>query len=63
MVIIREATVADIDTLYSLIIAIAEHHEQAQYVLTSKTELEQVGFSENSSFGALLAEVNGEIAR
>ena len=63
MVIIREATVADIDTLYSLIISIAEHHEQAQYVLTSKTELEQVGFSENSSFGALLAEVNGEIAR
>lgn len=48
MVIIREATVADIDTLYSLIISIAEHHEQAQYVLTSKTELEQVGFSETS---------------
>ena len=62
MVTIREATVADIDTLYSLITAIAEHHKQAQYVLTSKTELEQAGFSETPSFGALLAEVNGEIA-
>ena len=42
--------------------AIAEHHEQAQYVLTSKAELEQAGFSDNPSFGALLAEVDGEIA-
>jgi len=62
MLTIREATKSDIDTLYNLIMAIAEHHDQSQYVITTKKELEQAGFSDNPMFGALLAEVDGEIA-
>jgi len=62
MVTIREAKKEDIDTLYNLIMAIAEHHAQAQYVITSKAELKKSGFGEKPLFGALLAEVNGEVA-
>jgi len=43
-------------------LAIAEHHAQAQYVITSKAELKKSGFGEKPLFGALLAEVNGEVA-
>ncbi len=60
--IIREATKADIDTVYDLIIAIAKHHNQEQYVVTSKAELMKSGFSGTPSFGVLLAEVDGVVA-
>ena len=62
MVIIREATAQDIDVVYDLMIAIAEHHDQAQFVVTDKSELAQSGFGPMAKFGVLLAEVNGKIA-
>ncbi|QFU21935.1 GNAT family N-acetyltransferase [Shewanella eurypsychrophilus] len=62
MLIVREACEKDIDTVYDLIIAIARHHDQEQYVVTDKSELLKSGFSENPQFGVLLAEVDGEVA-
>jgi len=59
---VREATISDIDIVYDLIIAIAKHHNQEQYVITNKDELIKSGFGENPSFGVLLAEINGEVA-
>lgn len=62
MVIIREAKSSDIDKLYELIVAIARHHDQEQFVLTNKSELMRAGFGDNPEFGVLLAEVDGDIA-
>jgi GNAT superfamily N-acetyltransferase len=62
MVTVREATVSDVDTVYDLIIAIAKHHNQEQYVVTTKDELVSFGFGNSPSFGVLLAEINGEVA-
>ena len=62
MVIVREATISDIDIVYDLIIAIARHHDQAQYVVTNKNELINSGFGDCPAFGVLLAEIDGEIA-
>lgn len=62
MVTVREATILDIDTLYDLIIAIAKHHNQEQFVVTTKDELINFGFRNSPSFGVLLAEINGKIA-
>ncbi len=62
MLTVREATPADVDTLYQLIIAIAKHHSQEQYVLTNPEEILKSGFGGNPLFGALLAELDGEVA-
>jgi GNAT superfamily N-acetyltransferase len=62
VVIIREATTSDIDTVYDLIIAIAKHHNQEEYVVTNKDELIKSGFGNNPLFGVLLAEIEGEIS-
>ncbi|KGJ97365.1 GNAT family N-acetyltransferase [Colwellia psychrerythraea] len=62
MVTVRQATVSDIDKVYDLILAIAKHHDQEQYVKTNKQELINSGFATNPSFGVLLAEVNGKTA-
>jgi len=62
MVTVREATISDIDIVYKLIIAIAKHHNQEQYVVTTKEQLINAGFSHAPSFGVLLAEINGEVA-
>jgi len=62
VVTVREANISDIDTVYELLIAIAKHHNQEQYVVTNKDELINSGFGNTPSFGVLLAEVNGEIA-
>lgn len=62
MVTIREATISDVDTVYDLIIAIAKHHKQEQYVVTNRDELIKSGFVNNPSFGVLLAEIDGEVA-
>lgn len=62
MLIVREACEKDIDIVFDLIIAIAKHHDQEQYVVTDKNELLKSGFSENPAFGVLLAEVDGEVA-
>jgi hypothetical protein len=39
MISIKRATKDDIDVLYELIIGIAKHHNQEQYVLTNKKEM------------------------
>ncbi|CAM2067623.1 GNAT family N-acetyltransferase [Sulfidibacter corallicola] len=62
MLTLREATAEDVDTLYDLIIAIAEYHDQTAFVVTDRDELLQAGFGEAPQFGVLLAEVDGEIA-
>ncbi len=62
MVNIREATKEDIDVVHDLILAIAKHHNEEQYVITDKSELLRSGFGESPMFGILLAEVDGEIA-
>jgi GNAT superfamily N-acetyltransferase len=62
VVTVREATISDVDVVYDLIIAIAKHHNQEQYVITNKNELISSGFADNPSFGVLLAEINGEVA-
>lgn len=62
MVTIREATISDIDVVYELIIAIAKHHDQEEYVVTTKNELINFGFKNAPSFGVLLAEIDGEVA-
>ena len=62
MLIVREASEKDIDTIYDLIIAIARHHDQDQFVVTDKNELLKSGFGDKPEFGVLLAEVDGEVA-
>jgi len=62
VVIVREATLSDIDIVHELIIAIAKHHNQEQYVVTNKQELINSGFGSTPLFGVLLAEINGEVA-
>nr|WP_241264122.1 GNAT family N-acetyltransferase [Bowmanella dokdonensis] len=42
--------------------AIARHHGQEQFVVTSKAQLQRAGFGPHPRFGALLAEIDGEIA-
>jgi ribosomal protein S18 acetylase RimI-like enzyme len=62
LITIREATIADIDAIHALIVAIANHHDQLHNVHTSPEQLRVAGFGENPQFGVLLAEVDGEIA-
>ena len=62
MITVTEATISDLDIVYDLIMAIAKHHDQQQYVVTNKQELTNSGFTDNPCFGVLLAEVNGEVA-
>jgi len=62
MVIVREANANDIDIVYDLIMAIAKHHDQQQYVVTDKNELLTAGFGKQPQFGVLLAEIDGKVA-
>jgi GNAT superfamily N-acetyltransferase len=59
-VTVRQATPEDIDIVYELIIAIAAHHDEEHFVVTSKSELAQSGFGPSAKFGVLLAEVESE---
>ena len=61
VVTVREATISDIDIVHDLIIAIAKHHKQEQFVVTTKNELINAGFGDSPAFGVLLAEVDGEV--
>ena len=61
MLEIRRATAADAVQLLQLIIAIAEHHDQARSVRTNADELLRAGFGDHSKFGALLAELDGQV--
>ena len=62
MITIREATIKDSDVVYDFIIAISEFHNQRHLVETTRDEVKQSGFEDNSKFGVLLAEVDGDIA-
>ena len=62
MLAIRQADKSDVDRVYDLIMAIADHHDQAEYVLTDKTKLESAGFGEDPKFGVFLAEDDGSSA-
>ena len=62
MVTVREANISDIDIVYDLIIAIAKHHGQEQYVKTNKQNLIDSGFGKTPLFGVLLAEIDSEVA-
>lgn len=56
MIAIRSAKSADVDRIYELIVAIADHHDQTRYVRTNPAELLAAGFGDEPSFGVLLAE-------
>lgn len=60
MINIRQATAADADQVFALINAIADHHGQSHYVLTSPEQLRNAGFGNDAKFSALLAELDGE---
>ena len=62
MLTVREATKDDADVIYNLILAIAEYHNQAHSVITTKNELLNSGFGSEPKFGVLLAELNGKAA-
>lgn len=59
MIKIRRASKDDAERLFELITAIAEHHNQARYVLTNQDELLAAGFGDNPKFGAMIAEYEG----
>ncbi|MDH3709052.1 MAG: GNAT family N-acetyltransferase [Cyclobacteriaceae bacterium] len=62
MVETRRATRDDIDTLYDLTKGIAKFHNQEKYVVTTKQEMLNSGFTKKPKFGALIAELNSQIA-
>lgn len=62
MIAVRQATTDDAESLYSLIVAIAEHHSQVRYVMTSPDELLAAGLGDESKFGALIADYDGATA-
>ena len=59
MLTIRGATAEDSGKLHRLIVAIADYHGQAESVRTSPAELQQA--TDESKFGALLAELDGKV--
>lgn len=61
MTTIRHATRTDVQQIYDLIHAIADHHGQSQYVKTDTRELLDSGFGDDPNFGVLLAERGGDI--
>lgn len=62
MIDIRQADKNDAQILFDLIMAIAEHHDQVRYVLTSPAELLAAGFGDDRKFAALIAEYEGATA-
>lgn len=58
---LREATEADVEALHRLIVAIAEHHDQREYVFVTADDLRRDGFGPAPKFGAVLAEVDGAL--
>lgn len=58
---VREAVEADVQPLFDLIVAIAEHHGQRELLHASTDALRRDGFGPQPRFGALLAESNGTL--
>lgn len=61
MISIRHAVAADVERIMALIVALAEHHDQAQYVTTTVSEMLASGFGASPRFGVLLAEYEGSV--
>lgn len=61
MTTVRHANSSDVDRIYELILAIADHHDQTQHVRTNPAELLAAGFGDDPSFGVLLAEHDASI--
>ena len=61
MITIRHANSSDVDRIYELILAIADHHDQSRFVKTNPGELLASGFGDDPKFGILLAEHDGSI--
>ena len=57
MLTIRKVSAEDYETLYRLIVAIADYHDQARSVRTTVEQLQQA--ASEARFGALLAELDG----
>jgi ribosomal protein S18 acetylase RimI-like enzyme len=55
-IVIRRAQKEDVQALYSLIVALAEHHDQRHFLTTSVDTLERDGFLGDPQFGAILAD-------
>jgi GNAT superfamily N-acetyltransferase len=60
-VTLREATETDVEALHRLIVAIAEHHDQREYVFATVDDLRRDGFGPTPKFGAVLADVDGAL--
>lgn len=58
---VRHANSSDVDRIYDLILAIADHDGQSKYVKTNPSELLASGFGDSPNYGILLAEHNGSI--
>lgn len=56
--IVREASVADAEVICEFILALSEHQNTRQYVLTDVSTIEEQGFGIDRKFGSLLAEVD-----
>lgn len=57
--VIREAIENDVGILMEFILALSEHQNSQQYVITDVKTLKKQGFGKDKQFGALLAEMDG----
>jgi ribosomal protein S18 acetylase RimI-like enzyme len=60
-IVIRHAIKEDVQALYSLIVALAEHHDQRHFLKASVDTLKRDGFADNPQFGAILADDGGHL--
>ena len=51
----------DVQPLFSLIVALAEHHDQRRFLKGSVDTLERDGFSDHAQFGAIVADKAGQL--
>ena len=61
MIKVRPATISDVDRVFELIHAIADHHGQSRFVRTNADEIRYSGFGDNPRLGVLLAEFNEQV--
>ncbi|MDR6194631.1 GNAT family N-acetyltransferase [Siphonobacter sp. SORGH_AS_0500] len=59
--IIRKATPEDVPSIYQLIVELAEYEKALHEVINTPEQLLKDGFGENPLFGAIIAEVKGEV--
>ena len=59
--IIRKATPEDVPAIYQLIVELAEYEKALHEVINTPKQLLKDGFGESPLFGAIIAEVKGEV--